>query len=165
MDSEKHRQDITELKWFAFRAVTDRPYVQKYLSMYGYEISRIEAIPSLFFIHTDAATLQRLRYGDLAGHLLIYKKMTGNEPDPIPESSVKTLKILAPFKGEDVRYMAVDNPKFFEGRRKRVISGIFAGCEGVIKRIKGERRLVIQISEKAAIATSYIPKDHLEDVK
>lgn len=162
---DENKQGQPERKWFAVRAITDRPYVQKYLAMYGYEVSRIEALPSLFFIHTQLATLQSIRYGDLAGHLLVYRKPGSYEPDPVPESSVKTLQIMAPFKGEDVRYLAVDDPGFFEGRRKRVIKGVFAGCEGVIKRIKGERRLVVKISERAAIATAYIPKEYLEDVK
>lgn len=163
MGSDKNRQ--SELKWFATRAIMDRSYVQKYLGMYGFEHSRIESIPSLFFIHTDACTLQKLRYGDLAGHIFIYRKAGSCEPDPVPAISVKTLSILASFRDENVIYLAVDDPKFFEGRRKRVIEGVFVGCEGVIKRIKGERRLVIKISEKAAIATSYIPKDHLVDAE
>lgn len=163
MDSDKNRQ--SELKWFATRAVMDRSYVQKYLSMYGFELSRIESIPSLFFIRTDANTLKKLRYGDLLGHIFVYCKPGVNEPEPVPEISVKTIRILASFRDENVIYMAVDDPKFFEGRRKRVVEGVFKGCEGVIKRIKGERRLVVKISEKAAIATAYIPKAHLVDIE
>ena len=159
------RKMESEQKWFATRVFSSRAYVFKYLEMYGFRTTRIDAVPSLLFIYTDVHTLQKLRFGDLLGHIMVYRKADSNEPDPVPEHSVKTLKLLAPFKSGEVSYMAVDDPTFFDGPRKRVIQGIFVGMEGVIKRIRGHRRLVVRISAKAAIVTTYIPREHLEDIR
>jgi len=48
--------------------------------------------------------------------------------------------------------------------RVRVIDGEFKGAEGYIKRIKGNRRLVVAIEGVVAVATAYIPSCYLEKV-
>lgn len=39
----------------------------------------------------------------------------------------------------------------------RVTEGPFKGAEGYIKRIKGNRRLIVSIEGVVAVATTYIP--------
>ena len=48
------------------------------------------------------------------------------------------------------------------GKRVRIIEGQFAGVEGVIKRIKNNRRVVVQIEGIAAVAITYVPTRALE---
>ena len=153
----------TELKWYATKAFSERAYVLKYLELEGASVSRIKDIPSLIFIHCTQTQVRKFR-NELYGKLYVYRAAESTEPEAIPDNEMNTFLLLAPFHKEPVMYMAVDDPHFFEGQRKRVTQGAFLGCEGVIKRIKGARRLIVRISDKAAIATPYIPKDFLEDI-
>lgn len=153
-----------ELKWFAARAIREKSYVLKYLEHEGIRYTGIEDIRSLIFIRCSETAIRRIRY-ELFDRVLIYKDSEKREPQPIPDRVMQTFLILAPYHDEPVIYLPVDNPLFFEGKRKRVKQGLFAGCEGVIRRIKGERRLIVKINDRAAIATPYIPQDYLEDIE
>ena len=47
----------------------------------------------------------------------------------------------------------------------RVTGGIFKGAEGYIKRIRGDKRLIVCIEGIIAVATSYIPSVYLEKIE
>lgn len=152
-----------QLKWFATRAIRDKAYVLKYLECLGVRTAGISDIRTLVFINCSASTILKIRF-ELYDRLLVYKDADRRQPQPVPDNVMKTFLIMAPFHDEPVIYLSVDDPSFFEGPRKKVLSGVFAGCEGIVKRIKGDRRLVVKISDHAAIATPYIPREILEDV-
>ncbi|MBQ0087468.1 MAG: hypothetical protein KBS72_07290 [Bacteroidales bacterium] len=152
------------LRWFAIRMIRDRKYILRYIELEGIETSRINDIRTLLFLHCKQNEIETLR-GELWDRALFYRDAARKRVQQIPDNVMKTFLILAPYHDEPVFYLPVDDPSFFEGKHKRVRSGIFAGCEGVIKRIKGERRLIIRISDRAAVATPYIPQDMLEDIE
>ena len=154
----------SQLKWFAARTIRERSYVLKYLDINGINHSGIEDLKSLLFIHCTEDVANSLR-GELFDRVLFYRNATRTALEAVPDRVMNTFLIMAPYHDEPVIYLAVDDPHFFDGPRKRIKSGIFAGCEGVIKRIKGDRRLIVRLSERAAIATPYIPHELLEDIK
>lgn len=151
----------SSLKWFAARAIVDRPYVLKYLECMGIEFSRIADIPNLLFLHCTRRTIFALR-SELYDRVLFYKDPKRLEVQEVPERNMRSFLILAPFHGKPVIYLPVDDPAFFDGPCFKVLSGEFAGCEGTLKRIKGEKRLIIKVSDHAAIATPHIPARLLE---
>jgi transcription antitermination factor NusG len=51
---------------------------------------------------------------------------------------------------------------FVPGDEVRVTGGPFKGAEGYIKRIRGNRRLVVALEGIIAVATTYIPGRFLE---
>lgn len=155
--------DQKNLKWFASKAISDRTYVLKYLEIEHTEMARIADIPNLIFIHCTKQEIIRYRR-EMFDKLYVYRNADRTEPEPVPDGVMKTFLLMAPYHDEPVMYLSVDDPKLFEGPRKRIIKGLFAGCEGVIKRIKGVRRLIVKISDKAAIATPYIPREYIEDI-
>ena len=153
-----------KLKWFAARVIREKSYVLRYLEREGIHHAGIADIRSLIFINCTDTTIRRIRY-ELFDRMLVYRDAERHEPQPIPDREMQTFLIMAPFHDEPVIYLPVDDPSFFAGKRKRVTAGVFRGCEGIIKRIKGERRLIVRISDRAAIATPYIPRDSLEDIE
>lgn len=157
-------QENKSLKWFAARVIRERAYVDKMLKVEKVETSGIRDIPTLLFIHCTGAKIEELRRL-LWDRVLFYRNPERTAVQPIPDSVMTTFLIMAPYHDEPVIYLAVDDPHFFEGPRKRIKSGLFAGCEGVIRRLKGNRRLIVRISDRAAIATPYIPHDLLEDIE
>lgn len=154
----------SQLKWFAARMIRERSYVLKYLDVNGIRHSGIEDLKSLLFIRCTEQTVNSIK-SELFDRVMFYRNADKTAIEPIPDRVMNTFLIMAPFHEEPVIYLAVDDPHFFDGPHKRVKSGIFAGCEGVIKRIKGDRRLIVRLSAKAAIATPYIPHELLEDIQ
>lgn len=155
----KDEQD--KLKWFAARMIRERSYVPRYLDHEGIAYSCIADIRSLIFIHTTDSRIQQVRY-DLYDKMLVYRDAEKMAPQAIPDSVMNTFLLMAPFHDEPVIYLSVDDPAFFDGPVHRVKNGVFKGCEGVIRRIKGTRRLIVKVSDHAAIATPYIPQEKLE---
>ena len=153
-----------QLKWFAARTIRERSYVLKYLDINGIRHSGIEDLKSLLFVRCTENTINTIRY-ELYDRVLLYRNAEKTAIEPVPDRVMSTFLIMEPFHDEPVIYLPVDDPHFFDGPRKRVKSGVFAGCEGVIKRIKGDRRLIVRLSDRAAVATPYIPHELLEDVE
>lgn len=158
------QSDNSHLKWFAARTIREKSYVLKYLDSRSVEHAGIADLSTLLFIHTTSSNI-RLISSDLYDRVLFYRNADRTTFEPVPDRVMRTFLIMAPFHDEPVIYLAVDDPHFFEGPRKRIKSGLFAGCEGVIRRIKGDRRLIVRISDRAAIATPYIPHELLEDIQ
>ena len=154
----------SQLKWYAARIIRERAYVLKYLDSLSVEHAGIADLKSLLFIHTTRESIA-LICSELYDRVLFYRNASRTALEDVPDRVMKNFLIMAPFHDEPVIYLAVDNPRIFDGPRKRVKSGVFAGCEGVIRRIKGERRLIVRISDRAAIATPYIPRELLEDIQ
>ena len=73
--------------------------------------------------------------------------------------------ILVTSSGEKgLEYLGDDRTEFYVGEPVRVIDGPFKGAEGYIRRIKGNRRLVVTIQGICAVATSYIPQCFLQKI-
>lgn len=157
------KQEV-QLKWFAARTIREKSYVLQLLEYEGIRHVGISDLRTLYFIQCTDAAIHRLKF-ELYDKLLIYRDAKNREPQPIPDNVMQTFFVMAPYHDEPVIYLPVDDPSFFEGKRKRVISGIFKGCEGIIKRIKGERRLIVKLNDRAAVATPYIPREYLEDIE
>jgi len=156
--------DNTELKWFAARVISDKPYVIRYLDCAGIRHEGIADIRSLMFVRCSEAAVKRVCY-ELFNRLLVYRDAVHHNPQPIADDVMETFLRMAPYHEEPVMFLSVRDTALFDGPRKIVTKGVFAGCEGVIKRIKGERRLIVKISDDAAIATPYIPQEFLEEIK
>ena len=59
----------------------------------------------------------------------------------------------------DDQYFVLDNNDFINkiGRRVEITEGYFAGVEGVIKRIRRNKHVVVQIEGIAAVAITFVP--------
>ncbi len=66
-------------------------------------------------------------------------------------------------EGENgLEYFPADQLAYKSGTKVRVTAGLLKGSVGEIKRIKGNRRFVVEIQGICAIATSYIPSEFLQ---
>ena len=63
---------------------------------------------------------------------------------------------------DDILYLKEITSKIREGQRVRVLCGPFQGVEGVVLRVKRSRRVVVELPDMLAIATTYVQPDHLE---
>lgn len=131
-----------------------------------YKTIRKTMTPSLMFFRSDANTATLLRR-ELFGQVLIYVDSAGdtNEPCPISDHEMDVFILVTSSGEKGIEYFSSDDRRFHVGERVRVTGGSFKGTEGYIRRIKGNRRLIVTIHGICAVATSYIPQCFLEKIE
>lgn len=131
------------------------------------KIIQVPAVSRLMFVHTTASRILDIeRQEGLNFH--IYRTLESNPFDRklivIPDKEMQTFILVSSSGSKGLEYFADGEMQFKPGSKVRVIEGPFKGCEGHIKRIKGNRRLVVEIQGVCAVATSYIPTPFLESL-
>jgi len=124
---------------------------------------RVPAISSLMFIYCngqDAIAIQK----ELMGKAMIYTNRNEKEPTAIPDNQMRTFIAVTSVEDLGMEYYGDVDTEWSIGERVRVTDGIFKGAEGYIKRIKGDRRLIVAIEGIVAVATSYIPHCFIEKI-
>ena len=85
-------------------------------------------------------------------------------PAIIPDDQMRNFILCTSIQESGRLEVIADKPDYHRGERVRVIDGIFKGMEGVIKRVKKDRKLIVAIEGVVAVATEYIPRDFLEKI-
>ena len=126
----------------------------------------VPVIHNLIFVHSTQQVLSELKKE--RGESLPIRYMTrpridseGFEIIRVPKKQMEDFIRVASAQMEDVLFLEESGYLNQIGRRVRITKGYFAGVEGVIKRIKRNRRVVVSIEGVAAVATTYIPVDSL----
>lgn len=122
-----------------------------------------KVLGNVVFIQTTAERIKRIRVDDRF-NIFVYCRIDNHEPQTIPDKEMEVFMLISS-ASDQVIDLGGDSPFYHEGQKVRVIDGIFKGAEGVIKRIKGDRRLIVTVTGVTAIATSYIHPKFLEKVE
>ncbi len=85
-------------------------------------------------------------------------------PAPIREDEMRAFILVTSAGPGTFEVLGPDDPKYHTGQRVRVTEGPFAGSEGVVKRIKKDRRLVITVTGIVAVATVHINPAFLQPI-
>lgn len=126
----------------------------------------IPAIHNLIFVRSTQSRLTELKRGreELSSLRFMTRPTPGRQTkhsliivnDSAMENFIRVASVT------DERVMFLDN---FEetpvGQRVRVMDGYFAGVEGVIRRIKKNKRVVVSIEGCASVAIAYVPRQSL----
>ncbi len=169
-----------ELHWFAFKVFYNRikplqrdinaEGVRTYVAMQVVEtfqqgkLSYVEKplIPSLLFVYATEAWIRDFKYRH-ESDFLCYSDPATRRPAPIADAEMKSFQILTSVRsGRKVEYLGVDAPQYRRGERVRVAAGLYKGVEGVIKRIKSDRKLLVCLSGVAVVAMSWMDPAYLE---
>lgn len=155
----------SSLHWYAAKIhYRSAPSFAEFLSSRGVKTYIAKKVLSnVVFIHTTEERIKRIKADDRF-NIYMYNHVGGNEPQVIPDREMEVFIIISS-AGDEVIDLGSDAPFYHEGQKVRVIDGIFKGAEGVVKRIKGDRRLIVAVSGVAAVATSYIPPQFLEKIE
>ena len=178
-----------ELQWYALRAFKRKVFKIKedfearnwktYIAMRSQEITvdghlqykDVQIVPNLLFVCCTEKDLDAYKK-DHDGDFMIYKHKVKNEkgdievrPAPIPEKEMKVfIFITSTGDGKDIEYYGDTMPEYAEGQRVRVIDGMYKGAEGIVKRIKRDRKLLVAVEGVAVVAISRIPMSYLERI-
>lgn len=122
------------------------------------------AVAGLLFVKGELAAISPHNPDNADIPYAIYS--SEGRPAPISDGEMERFKIVATAYATGIEYIEpeVAEKILAEGNRVRVKSGIFEGAEGVVKRIKGSKRLVVEIKGVCAVATPYIPAALLESI-
>lgn len=170
----------SKVEWYAMRvtyqrevkvkAVLDEMGVECFLPMKTVLSERgghrhyetIPAVSNLIFLHSTRAQITELKnsYGELAPlrYIMTYP-LDGTRPRPItvPEDAMRNFMRVASHTDDSVMFLDLSDVQGKEGRKVLITQGEFAGVEGYVKRIKQNKRVVVQLSDLAAVAISFTP--------
>lgn len=123
----------------------------------------VPAISSLCFVYWTKADLdQYIRsFGDVKP-VNYYWDRTKNAPLVVPAKAMEDFITVASSMDEDLVYLTDICPKLKEGQKVRVKDGPFKGIEGKVVRIKKSRRVLVELPEMVAVATTFIAPNALE---
>lgn len=129
------------------------------------EAKIVPAISNLIFINTTEEKILELEQDK---SLSVYAFRT-LESDPskrkltvIPRQEMDSFIFISSSGEKGLEYFPADQLAYKSGTKVRVTAGLLKGSVGEIKRIKGNRRFVVEIQGICAIATSYIPSEFLQ---
>ena len=146
---------------------TDTRYIQEGALIY----QRKPIVTSLVFVKAQEADLPYVESalkeeGSNNFKGFIYKNATRKEFAQIPENQMTAFRLVTARGSEGLEFHSEEAyTRYKEGSRVRVTGGPFKGAEGYIKRVKRDRRLLVNIEGIVAVIASYIEPQYLEIVK
>ena len=158
--SARHAVLETETQWFAARIISGEAVISKQLAVDGIHCYRTKYARGILFLRCTAGYTADL-VSNYYGRIYFYLNPERKFPAPIPEKQMNNF-ILVTSVADDLIPLGEVSRDFLKGERVRVTGGLFEGAEGIIKRIKGDRRLVVSIDCFTAVATCYIRPEFLE---
>jgi len=174
--------DPQEIRWYALKvfysktlalqAALEAEGITTYVAMHPVErvvrgrkvTENKPLVSSLLFLRCSADWLKEYkRTHDTA--FLYYQDFATKQPAPIDDTEMRSFIILtAADRGTRVQYLGESIPDFHRGEKVRVTAGLYEGAEGYIKKVRTDRKLVVEIKGVAVVAVSYIPPEFLEKV-
>lgn len=168
-------------KWYALKVFFNRVFrVEEYMKKEGEEcyipivmkektvkgkktIVRKPAVASLMFVRIDDRFLFKLKE-DWQGMMLVYYDTATHQPKPIPDEEMNAFIYITSKGFKEIDYIPEDGTDYKTGEHVIVTGGQFEGAEGYIKRVKGDKRLIVAIEGVVAVATTYIPRCFLKKI-
>lgn len=123
------------------------------------------AINNLIFVHATRASITEMKMtrSELAPLRYMMQPVLGADRYTertilvVPDKQMEDFMRVASVTDNRVFYM--DNLDFVgkPGQRVKIVEGEFAGIEGIVKRVKKNKVVVVQIEHVAAVAIAFIP--------
>ena len=121
-------------------------------------------ISSLLFVDTSADEARQIQTL-MDGRVMLYTRRDAEGrrlPAEIPDREMRIFQLVVSGGDEGLEYIPEAEAQLKTGEAVRVIAGPLQGAEGRIVRIRGDRRLLVEIQGVCAVATSYIPRALLQ---
>lgn len=143
--------------------IKNRPRVKDTVQRDGVKSYIAPVVPNILFICCTRKYIDTL-VQDNPGSLYFYRDSERKEPQAIDERQMRNFMLVTSAPEESLIALDEVDREFLQGQKVRVNGGIFEGAEGVVKRIKGDRRLIVSITGIACVATAFIHPSLLEPV-
>lgn len=126
------------------------------------------AIHNLVFVRSSKECLNEMKHfmAEFAPmrYLVRYALDANHTPEiiTVPDKQMANFMRVSSVVDDHVVYLRYEDFLNKEGKRVKVIDGNFAGVEGVIKRIKRDRVVVVLLQDVAAVAITHLPPAYLQ---
>lgn len=125
---------------------------------------KVAAISNLIFVHSDKKNIDTLKHTRAQAEPLRYMTRPVrtdygmiNEIIVVPDNQMDNFIHVASAPDDQRTFLTADDLHGHAGDCVVISSGPFAGVEGVIKRIKGNRRVVVEIAGVAGVCINFVP--------
>lgn len=126
-------------------------------------------LPNIFFAYGTEEQIKEFVYDNVnLPFLRFYYRHVRNdrksekEPLIIPDSQIKSLKIICEAEANDIIMSSTTIAKFEVGQLVRVIDGAFRGVVGRVARYQGQQRIAVVVNDLLTACTAYVPKAFIE---
>lgn len=129
----------------------------------------VPAIHNLIFVHDSREDITRLKTTKREFQPLRYiTKCFAESIDDniltVPDSQMQNFIRVASVQDDSVMFLETGDYINKIGQRVQITEGYFAGVEGVVKRIKKNKHVVVQLEGLAAVAITYVPATCLREI-
>ncbi len=129
----------------------------------GFKVKKLQpVIRNLIFLKTDRQSINELKQRFPIRYIM--DKGTG-DPVIVPEKQMLHFITVAGNYDQQIVFLNPDELKAKIGTKVRIKEGIFKGVEGVLIRVRNNKRVVLQIEGLIVVATHYIPPSLLENLE
>ena len=169
---------VTYNRELKIKAALDALLIENFLPMSYESVSSdglpveepVPAIHGLIFIRSSKAelTMLKLRNTDFEPLRFMTRPVTyGSQlkeiitvSDPEMENFIRVASV------QDGTVKFLENTDYIHkvGKNVRITDGVFKGVEGVIKRIKKNKQVVVRIQGVAAVAIAYVPTVFIQEI-
>ncbi len=170
-----------EKVWFAIRVTYNRelkvkadldargitnfvPMQYRREERHGQMVKRlVPSVHNLIFINITPSDMKEYKMTTDLPIRYIMDRET-RKPITVPTHEMENFIKVAGTYDEKLVYLNPDPGDFSKGERVRIIGGDFAGAEGVFVRVKGDRRVVINVEGLVAVATTFVHPSMIEKI-
>lgn len=184
MDDNKttqHQQGGEEKVWYAIRVTYNRelkvkadldergitcfvPMQYRREERSGVMIKRlVPSVHNLIFINITPTDMVEYKRSTALPIRYIMSRET-HKPITVPNREMENFIKVAGTHDEELIYLNPNPGDFSQGERVRIIGGMFAGAEGVFVRVKGDRRVVVNVPGVVAVATTFVHLSMIEKI-
>ena len=89
----------------------------------------------------------------------------GSKIITVPDRQMENYMRVATMTDDSVMFLDETSIVGKEGKRVRIMGGAFEGVEGVIRRVKRCKRVVVELEGVASVAIAYVPAGWLKEVE
>ena len=126
---------------------------------------RVPAITNLIFVRASRRCINELKQTRLQAMPLRYmmRRPVPGEDAPteiitVPDGQMESFMRIARGPEEQVSYLSADELKGKVGAEVVITSGPFEGVHGVVKRVHGNKRILVELEGIGGICINFVPR-------
>ena len=128
----------------------------------------VPAINNLIFVHSTQERISGLkRANEVLEPLRYMMDHTAEKAHVImtvPDREMENFMRVATMTDDSVMFLDEKSIVGKEGKRVKIIGGVFEGVEGVIRRVKRCKRVVVELEGVASVAIAFVPAGWLREM-
>ena len=128
----------------------------------------VPAINNLIFVHSTQERISGLKLSNEVLKPLRYimdrTAEKAHEIMTIPDRQMENFLRVASMTDDSVMFLDESTIVGKEGKRVQIMGGVFEGVEGVIRRVKRCKRVVVELEGIASVAIAYVPAGLLKEI-